>query len=175
MGKRLLISLTALFSFAGLTPAGAAKICKYEDAEGRITFSNVAVQNAKKLDCFDSPDPVPPSRQKQKNKGPDDFPKVDASAQKSRDDLRRRILTEELAAERARLDQARQALSEGKQNPEVYQKQVTMTGPDGKPRVVTQTFRDESRQEEKIRNLESEVLRHERNVEALNKELEYLK
>jgi len=175
VGKRLLIGLAAALSLADFTPAGAAKICKYEDAEGRITFSNVAVQNAKRLDCFESPDPVPPARQKQKNKGPDDFPKVDAGAQKSRDDLRRRILTEELAAERARLDQARQALSEGKQNPEVYQKQVTMTGPDGKPRVVTQTFRDESRQEEKIRNLESEVARHERNVEALNKELEYLK
>lgn len=172
---RLPLSVAIAMAGNALGPAAAADICKYEDAEGRVTFSNVPVKNAKKLACFESPAPAPPPKQKQKNKGPADFPKVDAGAQKSRDDVRRKILSEELSAEQARLEQARQALEQGRQEPEVYEKQVTVTGPDGKPRVVTQTFRDLPKYEEKIRRLEADVARHERNVEALNKEMEFLK
>ncbi len=169
---RLLVFISVA-SNAGVFTAAAADICKYVDAEGRVTFSNVPVKNAKKLECIKSLAPAPPP--KQKSKGPADFPKVDASAQKTRDEVRRKILSEELAAEQERLAQARLALEDGRQKPEVYEKQVTVTGTDGKPRVVTQTFRDVSKYEEKIRNLEAEVARHERNVEALNKEMEYLK
>jgi cell division protein FtsB len=151
--------------------AARAETCKYEDPEGRVIYSNVPMKGAKKLMCFEPPEPVPPPKQKQKAQGPADFPRVDRSQQKQRDDSRRRILEEELLAEEARLADARKALEEGKQKPEVATRQVA--GPDG--RMTTQTFRNVPKYEAKVKALEDEVQLHERNVEALKKELGNLK
>lgn len=148
-----------------------AETCKYEDAEGRIVYSNVPMKGAKKVMCFEPLEPVPPPKQKKKAQGPADFPKVDRSQQKQRDDSRRKILEEELLAEEARLADARRALEEGKQTPEVSTRQVA--GPDG--RATTQTFRNLPKYEAKVKALENEVQLHERNVEALKKELGNLK
>lgn len=151
--------------------AARAETCKYEDPEGRIVYSNVPMKGAKKVMCFEPLAPVPPPTQKQKAQGPADFPKVDRNQQKQRDDARRKILEDELLAEEARLADARKALEEGKQKPEVSTRQVT--GPDGK--VSTQTFRNVPKYEAKVNALENEVQLHERNVEALKKELGNLK
>jgi hypothetical protein len=159
-----------LAGWAALTlAAGAARAetCKYQDAEGRIIYSNVPMKGAKKVMCFEPLAPVPAPAQKRKAQGPADFPKVDRGQQKQRDEGRRRILEEELLAEESRLADARKALEEGKQTPEVYTRQVT--GPDG--RLTTQTLRNVPKYEAKIRALENEVELHERNVEALRKEL----
>ena len=154
-------------------PAARAETCKYEDAEGRIIYSNVAQQGMKKVICFEPPEPAPapPAKQKRKAQGPADFPKVDPATQKARDENRRRILQEELAAEDARLADARRALEEGRQVPETYSRQVV--APDGK--VTTQTFRNVPKYEAKVRGLEEDVKLHERNIEALRKELGNLK
>ncbi len=156
-------------------PAARAETCKYEDAEGRIIYSNVSQPGMKKVICFEPPEPPPApasaAKQKRKATGPADFPKVDAGTQKARDDNRRRILREELAAEDARLADARRALEEGRQVPETYTRQVV--APDGK--VTTQTFRNVPKYEAKVRGLEDDVRLHERNIEALRKELGNLK
>jgi hypothetical protein len=148
-----------------------AETCKYEDPEGRVVYSNVPMKGAKKVMCFEPLDPVPPPKQKQKAPGPADFPKVDRNQQKLRDESRRNILQDELMAEEARLADARKALEEGKQTPEMATRQVT--GPDGK--LTTQTFRNLPKYEAKVKALENEVQLHERNVEALKKELGNLK
>lgn len=148
-----------------------AETCKYEDPEGRIVYSNVPMKGAKKVMCFEPPAPVPPPKQKQKAQGPADFPKVDRNQQKQRDEARRKILEDELMAEEARLADARKALEEGKQKPEVTTRQVA--GPGGK--MTTQTFRNVPKYEAKVNALENEVQLHERNVEALKKELGNLK
>ncbi|HEX6828253.1 MAG TPA: DUF4124 domain-containing protein [Burkholderiales bacterium] len=148
-----------------------AETCKYEDPEGRIVYSNVPMKGAKKVMCFEPLEPVPPAKQKRKAQGPTDFPKVDRGVQKQRDDNRRKILEEELLAEETRLADARKALEEGKQAPEVSTRQVA--GADGK--VTTQTFRNVPKYQAKVKALENDVQLHERNVEALKKELGNLK
>jgi hypothetical protein len=144
-----------------------AETCKYEDREGRIIYSNVPMKGAKKVMCFEPLEALPPAKQKRRAQGPADFPRVEPGIQRQRDENRRRILEEELRAEELRLDDARKALEEGRQKPEVYTRQVV--GPDG--RVTTQTLRNVPRYEAKVRALEEEVRLHELNVEALKKEL----
>ncbi|HSD59388.1 MAG TPA: DUF4124 domain-containing protein [Burkholderiales bacterium] len=152
-------------------PVAQAETCKYEDAEGRIIYSNMPQKGLKKVICFEPMEPVPPPKQKRKAQGPADFPKVDPTTQKARDENRRRILEEELAAEEVRLGDARRALEEGKQVPETYTRQVV--GLDGK--VSTQTFRNVPKYEAKVRGLEEDIRLHERNIDALRKELGNLK
>ncbi|HEX9180977.1 MAG TPA: DUF4124 domain-containing protein [Burkholderiales bacterium] len=172
MRRKLPGAVFAGCALLALTAAVArAETCKYEDAEGRIVYSNVPMKGAKKVMCFEPLAPVPPPKQKQKAQGPADFPKVDRNQQKQRDASRRKILEDELLAEEARLADARKALEEGKQKPEVTTRQVA--GPDG--RTSTQTFRNVPKYEAKVKTLENEVQLHERNVEALKKELGNLK
>jgi hypothetical protein len=71
------------------------------------------------------------------------FPRVDASTQRVRDDERRRILDGELASERRSLEEARQALAQG----------------------------ESSRPANEVQGLKDKVALHERNLEALRKEI----
>jgi uncharacterized protein DUF4124 len=167
--------LRFLFAFVALAfPAVvAADICKYEDQEGRITFSNVPVKGAKKMTCFEPLSPVPTAKQKRKNPGPADFPKVDAGTQKARDESRRKILVEELSQENARLDEARKALEE--ERGRAGQNVVSAQAPDGKPHTQGQIVYRDPKGEEKMKTLHEDVALHQRNVEALKKELGNLK
>lgn len=107
------------FGFAWLL-AGVpafAETCKYQDNEGNVTYSNVAIKNAKKISCFpDAPAPAPstaPSKPaKAATPAPANFPAVDGNTQKKRDESRRQILEDELAEEEKLLSDARKALSE---------------------------------------------------------------
>ena len=145
-----------------------AEIYKRVDENGHITYSNVPLKGAKKLNL----DPPAPSRASGNNAGdsrpasavkaptPSSFPKVDSQTQNQRDDKRKTILSEELANEKKSLDDAKKALEEGKSNPEMAR------GANGK------TFRNVAKYEEKVKKLEEDVEAHERNIELLQKELD---
>jgi len=161
--------LPFFLSLAFIAPV-CADTCKYEDADGRIIYTNVPLKGAKKLACFGFDGSVksggtPAPRASQPS--PANFPKVDSNTQKQRDDTRRKILQEELEAEQKALDQAKKDYAEGKSDPEVFK--TTIAGKDGKPQVVTR--RNVVAFEEKMKKLQENVDLHQKNIEMLQKEL----
>ncbi len=84
---------------------------------------------------------------------PAGFPKVDAATQKGRDDMRRKVLSEELATEEKLLTESRTAYA------------------DGAPAVLPDERADVERYRARIAKLREGINVHEKNIEALKKEL----
>ena len=157
------MKLGYLLAILSLCPALAqAEIYKAVDADGHVTYSSTPIKGGKKIILEPLPTMVPPARARSAA-SPEDFPKVDGATQKGRDDTRRKILQDELSTEEKLLEEARQNLKEGAENPEVYR------GQDGK------TYRNVAKYEEKIKALNDQVDLHRKNIEALNTELSKLK
>ena len=98
------LCLTGWLAFFAIN-AAHAEIYKHVDAQGRVTYSNVPMKGATKLN-LDSLNTVPATRPRTSVASPSNFPKVDGDTQKKRDDTRRRILEEELTAEEKLLVEA---------------------------------------------------------------------
>ena len=81
------------------------------------------------------------------------FPRVDPETQKGRDDLRRKVLTDELTAEEKALTDAR----------------IAYDG--GAPAPLPEEKADAEKYRQRIGRLREAVQLHQRNVEALKKEL----
>jgi hypothetical protein len=84
---------------------------------------------------------------------PANFPRVDADTQKARDDLRRKVLTDELSTEEKLLAEARSEYG------------------NGAPAPLPEEKADAERYRQRIEHLRQSVQLHERNIEALKKEL----
>jgi hypothetical protein len=84
---------------------------------------------------------------------PAGFPKVDAETQKGRDDMRRRVLSDELSAEEKLLADARAAYA------------------NGAPVPLPEEQADAEKYRQRIARLRQSVQLHERNIDALKKEL----
>jgi hypothetical protein len=150
------MKLGYLFAVLCLIPLLAhADIYKSVDEDGHVTYSSTPLKGGKKLNLEPlptmAPQPIPP-----------DFPKVDNATQRARDDTRRKILEDELAAEDKLLADAQQNLKEGEANPEVFK------GADGR------TYRNVAKFDEKIKQLNEQVNLHQQNVDALKAELSKL-
>lgn len=152
--KTLTLSCLALMLVG---PAHAAKqICKYIDGDGRVTFSDSPQKNSRKLLCFD---PMPERKPKLPPKsatgkaGTDEagFPRVDDATQKRRDTDRRRILEQELADEQKLLDQARNTLDDSES--------------------VRYANESDEKMRERMRPLREALVTHEKNIEAIRREL----
>jgi 3-oxoacyl-(acyl-carrier-protein) synthase len=162
--KNILCMLLAL----GCGLSAHAAIFKHVDADGRVTYTNVPMKGAVKLDIEpSSPSSVPPATSKET---PASFPKVEKFEQKQRDDKRREILELELVAERKALENAKLAYEEAEKDPEVFK--TTIVGKNGKPQVVTR--RNVAKYQEKLQALQSEIDQHQQNVEMLEQELSRL-
>jgi hypothetical protein len=139
-----------------------AEIYKSVDKDGHVTYSSTPIKGSKKLELEPLPTMVPPARPRSAE-SPEGFPKVDGATQKGRDDTRRRILGDELAAEQKLLEEARQNLKAGEENPEVFRTK------DGK------TSRNVAKYDEKIKKLNEQIELHQKNIEALKTELSNLR
>ena len=84
---------------------------------------------------------------------PTGFPRVDPETQKGRDDLRRKVLSDELSAEEKALADAR----------------IAYDG--GAPQPLAEEKADAEKYRQRIARLREAVALHQRNVEALKKEL----
>ena len=101
---------------------------------------------------------------------------IDAQTQRKRDDGRRKILEDELQQEEQALDEARDALTKEQQNPElVAAVKVAQQAVDPSPRELQEFHRNIDKASGRIRGLQATVAEHEKNVEALKKELGALK
>jgi len=88
---------------------------------------------------------------------PAGFPRVDPDTQKGRDDVRRKVLSDELAAEEKMLAESRARYS------------------DGAPPPLPEEKADAEKYRARISQLRQNVSVHEKNIEALKKELAAIK
>lgn len=88
---------------------------------------------------------------------PSGFPRVDPDTQKGRDDVRRKVLSDELAAEEKLLSETRVVYA------------------DGAPVPLPEERADAERYRLRIARLRQSVNVHEKNIEALKKELAAIK
>ena len=144
-------------AFAVAVPAADATICKYLDADGNVVYSNVAPpKGLRKLSCEiadDTPRRASGVGAARASTTPSSFPRVDAETQKSRDDKRRKVLDDELANEEKLLGEAREAYD------------------NGAPPPLQSEKNDAEKYRQRIARLRQTVQLHERNVEALRKEI----
>jgi hypothetical protein len=168
MNKQFTFASVVLSSL--IVATAQAEIYKHVDADGRITYSNVKIKGAKKLDLEPAdtsfgttPKSTNPSTDEKKTATPSNFPKVDSTTQNQRDLKRKEILKAELESEKQALERAKQAYAEGEANPEVYQ----VRNANG----TTSTFRNVPKFQEKMKGLQAEVDAHQRNIDLLTKEL----
>jgi Domain of unknown function (DUF4124) len=147
--KFVLIGLTALAA-----PLAWADVYKCMDDDGHVTYTNTKPSAKSKCTALSRDQRVStvPGRAAPAAPSPAGFPKVDGDTQKARDNDRRKILDQELATEQKNLEQAKKDLSE---------QEAVRTG-------------DERNYERVIARLQpykDKVALHERNIEALKKEI----
>jgi len=147
--------LAGVASLAGAqTPA---PVCKYLDAEGNVHYVNVAPERGwKKISCDIGGETVR-SGARSSTPTPAGFPKVDADTQRGRDDVRRKVLNDELATEAKLIADARAEYG------------------DGAPPPLPEEQTNAQRYADRLAKLRKSVTLHEKNVEALRKELATLR
>lgn len=155
MRRSLAIGLLALAAL----PAHA-DIYKCTDAAGHVTYSNVLTKGCSKMN-LDPISTIPAVKPAAKTPTPAGFPRVDESVQKARDSDRRKILEQEQAAEQKNLEEAKRRLSEA----EV---------PLPEDRIAGGAI-NHGKVQERVQPLRDQVQLHERNLEALRKELQNLR
>jgi len=141
-------------------PLANADVFKCVDEDGHVTYTNTKPSAKAKCSALSrdqrvstvpgraSGSPATPS--------PAGFPKVDGDTQKARDNDRRKILEQELFAEQKNLEQAKK---------ELVEQETVRTGDE----------RNYQRVIERLQPYKDKVALHERNIEALKKEIGNLK
>lgn len=132
------------------------------DESGHKSFSNIksSVKGAR-CTAMDLGEPVAvpvPKVPAAKTPTPAGFPKVDDNAQKARDSDRRRILEDELSAEQKNLEEAKKALAE--------QESTVLPG----ERIQGGAIAG-GKVQERVQPFKDKVALHERNIEAIQKEI----
>jgi hypothetical protein len=158
--------LAVFLSLALLHPVAWAETCKYTDSEGRVIYSNTPnnpPKGATKVKCFEDPSPkqAPASARNSDSKPANSetkakLPRVSGDTQKARDDERRRILEQELADETTQLAQAKEQLT-------------------AQESVRNGNERNYDRFLERVQPYRDAVATHERNIEAIKREIANLK
>ncbi len=139
-----------------------AEIYKYVDENGHVTFTDVYKQGAKRIEMPGSPAPLAsgsgksPKQRAAFTPSPADFPRIDAGTQKRRDDIRRQVLQDEIAAERRNADEARRQLTLGE-------------------RVQAGERASDSSYLNRVKRLRESLNQHEQNIASIQRELGNLK
>ncbi len=145
----------------------AETIYRYLDDGGGVTYTNIPAQlprkGVEKINVMIPPAPLPGTPGEIKLPGapvvkvkptaPINFPKVDSQTQKKRDQSRKQILDDELTSEEQSLAMARKALTEGESV------------------KLSATDKNHQKYVERLQGLKETVSLHEKNVDALKKEI----
>jgi hypothetical protein len=162
--KKLLLRVCLVSCLGSVlaVPAAQAQIYRCQSADGTPLFQNSPGKDCKAMDLPSLTTvpsvrlPAAGARTTAANATPSDFPRVDASAQRSRDSDRKRILQDELEREQARLEEIRQEYNGGEPdrlgNERNYQKYL-----------------------DRVERLKGDMARSETNVSSLRRELEGVK
>jgi septal ring factor EnvC (AmiA/AmiB activator) len=162
MNRHLIRSLgIAAVLGVGLSLPARGDTFKCVDANGHVIYTNMKEETRgrnctvvmREISVVPSNPRGPASAE---SASPAGFPKVDAATQRSRDDERRKILQDELSAEQKALTKAKEDLAQQESvrngNERNYQKVL-----------------------DRLQPYKDDVERHEKNIEALNKELSNVK
>jgi hypothetical protein len=179
--------------------AAQTTIYKLVDDSGRVTYSNKPMKGATVLELDPLTTlPTPPavlaakatlvSEPAKVEAKPEPKPvatvvpirtslaSIDVQTQKRRDDARRRILEDELTKEQQALDDSRASLAKEQQNPELLAAvHMAQNAVDPTPEQQQQFRENVDKASGRIRGLQATVAEHEKNVEAIQKELGALK
>ena len=143
-----------------MSPTAFADIYKCVGADGQVTYSNMPDKNCKRLsfDPIPAASPASPAaaRPAARTPTPASFPKVEENAQKARDNDRRRILESELEAEQKNLAQAKKELAD---------QEAVRSGDERNYQKVL----------DRLQPFKDKVALHERNIEAVQKEISRLR
>ena len=158
----MLVSLRLVSFVVMLCPlVAAADIYECVDQNGSKRFTNIEseAKGCKRLNVTSSSAPPPPPAKSARPEArapvtatPSNFPRVDRALQRERDNDRRRILENELAAEEKLLGQAKKELAE--------QESVRLGNEKNYQRVL-----------DRLKPYQDTVEVHQKNVEALKREL----
>lgn len=174
----MITRFTRLVLAAGVIVSGAAQaqttVYKCVDAQGRVEFTDTGKRGCKALD-LPGYIPAPPERRAPApaaaarpatsasaaagaapTPSPSNFPRVDTSQQRARDDDRRGILTDELRIEEKKLADLRGVFNNGE--PERQGNE-----------------RNYAKYQERVAQMRDEISRTERNIEALRREISNIK
>jgi hypothetical protein len=161
---------TAILAAAGLAHTLAhadSVVYKCVDAGGRVEFTDVGKSGCKPLDlpgyvATPAPrsSPAPAARQASRpatqlasaTPTPDAFPRVDSVTQRTRDEGRRDILTEELRAEEQRLAERKREFNNGEPERQGNEKNF-------------------AKYQERVAQMRDDIGRTEKNIQALRREL----
>lgn len=134
-----------------------ADVYKCVDDDGHVTYTNTKPSSKAKCSALSRDQRVSTVPGRAANTpSPTGFPKVDGNTQKARDNDRRKILEQELETEQKNLDQAKKELAE---------QEAVRTGDE----------RNYQRVIDRLQPFKDKVALHERNLEALKKEIGNLK
>jgi len=160
--------LYLLAALLAALPVHADVMYQCVDESGHKSFSNIK-SSAKGSKCtamdLGAPVTVPAPKAAAKTPTPATFPKVDDNTQKARDTDRRRILDSELAAEQKNLDEAKKALAE----------QEAIILPSERQQYKGGGGISGGKVEARIQPSRDKVALHERNIEAIQKEIAKLR
>lgn len=163
-------------------------IYKHVDENGRVTYSNKPMKGATLMEL----DPITTIPAPQLPAAPEkasaraipatltvtkpSLASVEPQVQRKRDDERRRILESELSKEEESLVSARNALSQEQQNPTLIAAvRTAQQTADPTPAQLMEMRANLDKASGRIRGLQATVAEHEKNIEALKKELGALK
>jgi len=169
-------------------------IYKHVDESGRVTYTNKPMKGAVTLDLepLTTIPSTPGGRLVARPAAPEKaearaeskpavaivtpIASVDPQLQKRRDDGRRKILESELEREEQSLAEARKVLGEEQQNPQLISAvRVAQQAVDPTPSEMAEFRKSIDKASGRIRGLQATVVEHEKNIEALKKELGALK
>lgn len=144
-----------------LAAPAQAEIYKYVDENGQVTFTDVYRKGAARIDLPGAPAPLPTPAGKAPRRAsytpsPANFPRIDAATQKTRDDIRRQVLQDEIEGERRNADAARRQLQLGER---------VQPG----EKVTDATYLD------RVKRLRAALSRHEQNISSIQRELANLR
>ena len=165
MLRRLAVLLFAATVVAGPARAQVTEIFKCKDADGRWTYTNDRAE-AEKRKCevvtrqinvapAPKPTPAPPPAASTRNARPSEFPKETPSERMSARERQKDILEKELANEQAALAKAKEELA-------------------AQEAVRSGDERNYARVLERLQPYKDSVETHEKNIEALRRELNNL-
>ena len=168
---------------SAMTTAAVADIYKCTDAAGHVTYSNAATKGCSRLvSSAGSEAPAAPAGKaasKPAVASPAGFPRVDGQTQRARDDERRRILDGEFQNEQKSLEEAKKELAEAEAIPQPGERNATQRcvplPNGGQSCSAVPSGINRAKVEERVQPLKDKVSLHERNLEALKKEIANLK
>ena len=189
MNKHFLSTAVAISFVLAQTPlwaqstppqAPSTTIYKLVDDSGRVTYSNLPMKGATKVDLdplttLTLPLAKTANRTVLASVSPlPNLPTIDSATQKKRDEMRRKILEDEVRSEEKLLNEAKATLAEQESDRSTVM-MMRAAAEKQSAGAIVEARRAYGQREEKLRAMQDAVATHEKNMDAIKKELAAVK